>query len=360
MRKTGDKVKKTLVWLFLLLKRQLKKISLYVILFIMVSACVSVKHIADNYTVSISVGICNKDTDDVAKRVTKGMYEHIGLVKYVEYESEEELEKALWKKEIHAGYVINEEFSEKIVNAQTKDIIRVLETPDNMVTSISNELFFSYVMKEISYEWLVNDTKDTGLFDEVSLDDMRKELRKYFEINLSNGSTFAVNYDRMDDEFERGSFKIDITDYISPIIVGIIGLMVFIGGMCGTLNHYDDSESNAFILLNGFMRFMVMVIEIFIPVCIVTIFGITTLWMTQIVDNMAAVMAKFVIYDFIVVLYCLMLRCLIRKKVVFAGFIPVLVMMSLIFCPIFINMEAIAGELAEIGKILPLYWFYQL
>lgn len=353
-------MKKTITWLRILFKRQLKKISLYVILGILTVTCISIRYVAENFSVAIDIGVVNQDDGIVSAMIEKGLYGHNGLVSFVKYDSRSELVKAVQSGEVYGGYIIRAEFSKKLLEGDSEDIIEALSTPNSIISGISNEMFFSFVMKELSYEELVKDTVDTGLFKTLSEEEIREQLREYYELNLANGSTFSLSYENTPTDYEGKFTSIDILDYISPMITGLTGLMIFIGGLCGSLNYYDDRKNGSLTLLKPIFKQLVAAMEIAIPVLIITVAGIFILMGTGMETNIGAAVVKYVIYDLIVIGYCWLLKAIIRRKEVFVSFIPVLSLMSVFFCPIFTNIAAISPFLASIGKGVPLYWLYYI
>ncbi len=351
-------MKKIIMWLIMLTKRQLKKLSLYIIIVIMIVACGLIKHTADNYKVSIEIGIVNEDSGNVSKMVEKGLYSHSGIIKFVGYNDYDELLRAVQGSKVMGGYVFKDNFSNKILSNENSELIESVSTPNSMVASMSNEILFSFLMKEVSYEELVKDTVDTELFNDLSEEQIRESLRKYYDINISNGSTFSVDYNNKIDDYDRENVTIDIYDYISPIIVGVVGLMIFISGMCGTVNYYYDKKSGALSLLKQYQRQMVALIEIAIPVFIVAISGIGVLLVTGMEEYFVTAAAKYGIYGIIVIIYCYILKSIIRTKEVFISIIPVFILLSLIFCPVFVNISSIIPELSWVGKLLPLHYLY--
>lgn len=353
-------MRKFLTWLRLLFKRQLKKISLYVILAVLIIACIGIRYVAQHFSVNIDIGVVNQDDGNVSAMIEKGLYEHNGLVTFVKYENRAELVAAVQSGEVYGGYVFKPEFSRKLLEGDTEEIIEALATPNNIITGISNEMFFSFVMKELSYEELVQDTIDTGLFKKLTEEEIREELRKYYDINLANGSTFSLSYENTPEDYEGKFTSIDILDYISPVIVGLVGLMIFIGGLCGTINYYDDRKNGSLILLKPILKQLIAVIEIAIPVFIVTIAGIFILIGTGMEQSFGGTVLKYAIYDFIVIIYCYILKTIIRRKEIFISLIPVLILMSILFCPVFTNVASMSPALAGAGKAVPLYWLYYI
>lgn len=344
----------------MILKRQMKKVSLYVILFMLALACIMIKYAADNFTVTIEIGVVNRDTGHVSEMIEKNLYSHKGLIKFKEFLSYEELEKGVQSGKIQGGYVLKEDFSRKLLKGENNDIIQALSTPNSIISSIANEIFFTFVMKEISYEELVKDTEETGLFKKLTDSEIRASLRKYYDVNLSDGSTFSVDYDENVEGFEGKSVNIDTYDYISPIITGIVGLMIFVGGMCGAVNYYDDREKNSLLLLKPLERQAVSIMEISVPVVIITITGVIILTLLEMERNPLEAAGRYILYGIIVVAYCYVLKTIVRKKDIYVSLIPLFILLSVILCPVFVNLASITPKIGVIGKVLPLYWLYML
>lgn len=353
-------MRKCIIWFLMLFKRQLKKISVYAILIIMIMACFAIKYAADNFKVVIEIGVVNEDTGNVSKMIEKGLYAYKGLISFRKFASCEELERNVMSGSIIGGYVLKENFSEKLLEGETGEIIQALSTPNSLAASMANEIFFSFVMKEISYEELVKDTEDTGLFKRLTEEEIRSELRKYYDINLSDGSTFSLNYEGYQENYEGTAVNIDTYDYISPIITGIVGLMIFIGGMCGIMNWYDDMKKGSMSMLRPAYRQAAALAEAAIPVIIITAVGAVISGFLGLEESFPGVIGKYILYDFIVIIYFYILKTIIKKKAVYVSMIPVLILMSVIFCPVFINVASIAPGLGEVGRFLPLYWLYIL
>lgn len=353
-------MKKAVTWLVILFKRQLKKVSLYVILAILVFACVSIRYVALNFSVTIEIGVVNQDKGNVSAMVEKGLYSHDGLVTFVRYNSRAELIEGVQSGSVYGGYVIKPEFSKKLLEGDSENIIEAFSTPNSLISGISNEMFFSFVMKELSYEELVKDTLDTGLFKTLSEEEIRRELREYYELNLANGSTFSLSYENTLKDFEGKFTSIDVLDYISPVITGLTGLLIFIGGLCGSLSYYDDKKNGSLALLKPVFRQLVAVIETAAPVLIITLAGIVILIITGMETSVGAAAGKYIGYDLIVIAYCYLLKTIIPRKEIFVSLIPVLSLMSVFFCPIFTNIAAVSPVLAGIGKTVPLYWLYYI
>ncbi len=353
-------MKKMLIWFIMLFKRQMKKLSIYIILLIMAVVSILLKYVADNFTVSIEVGIVNEDNGDMAKAIEHEMLSKKSIISFKVFQDKEELLKAVKSSEVMGGYILNTGFSEKLLSGDTIEAIEVLATPTNIITKITNEVVFSMIMKELSYETLVSDTVDTELFEDLSMDEIRSELRQYYELNLSNGSTFAINYNKENDEMQDRVINIDTYDYISPIIVGLLGLLIFVAGLCGTISYYDDRDTGALCLLKESNKQLVSIIQIAIPVMISSIFTWGLLYGLDLESNGMDLMRKLLIYSIIAILYCFVLKGIIKNRYTYISLIPIFILLCLIFCPVFINISSLAPNSIYISKLLPLYYLYLL
>ena len=361
-------MKKAMIWLFMLLKRQLKKISLYVIILCMMASCFFIRYVAVKFSVNINIGVMNEKTEQdlpadgtsgydtmISERIMELMTEHKGLVKFVEYDSEEELEKDVRTSEVYAGYIFDQDFWKKVRDDDLKDGIRVIAAKDSIVSKITNELVFSYVMQEYTYDMLFYDTCDTGYFDGEDQEALAEDLRKYYEDNLTNGSTFSVIYSGVMDTGSR--IEMNIFDYISPMVKGITGVLIFLSGLCGTLILYRDKESGTFSRFTAAQTLAVSFAEILIPVFLTGISGMICLLLTGLYSGSPAEWGHMLCYILLVALYCLVLNQILRSRTVFLAMIPIFMMASLLFCHVFINLNNIVPGFQYISMLLPPYYF---
>ena len=350
-------MKKIMIWFVKLTKRQLKKPSFYIIILLMSVTSLGMKYIADNYSVSVKIGIVNEDDGGVAEQIEKSLYSTKGMVVFEKYDNAQELRRAVENKSLLGGYVIKKDFSKYVIEGKYDKIIETYMTPDSIVSGMANEVFFSYVMEEISYEELVRDTADTGYFPSVSNEEMRIELRKYFDENISNGNTFDVKYENAVEEKEYQNIDVDIYDYMTPVIGKLVAVLVFAAGLCGTVNYYDDRESGAFSLFKTSTRQIISLVEIAIPVVLISVAGIVILVAAHLETLNPALILKYLKYDLIVIVYCYILKSIIHKKEVYVGMVPALLLMSLVFCPVFVNIGSFAKGIEFVGRLLPLYYY---
>lgn len=354
---------KMFIWLYMLFKRQLKKLSLYVIIIAMILGTLFIRHIAMNYQVELTVGVLNEDKSYeveksdtyVAENIVQHMIGHKGLIRFLEYDDEEQMRADVQKSNIFAGYILKKDFWKKIMDNNMEESVKVITTPDSVVSKITNELVFSYVMREYTYDILLYDTYNTGYFEEEDDKKVAVDLRKAYEKNLTNGSTFSAEYKGAK---EYGStIEVNVFDYISPIIKGIIGVLIFLAALCGALILYGDKESGAFGRFTKSQTAVISLVEIFIPAFLTGVAGFACMMATNQYTGSLKEVVHMILYLVFVTLYSFLLNEIIHNKIIFLSLVPVFVMASLLFCHVFINLSTIVPEFKYISMILPPNYF---
>ena len=253
------------------------------------------------------------------------------------------------------GYVFSPDFSKKVEDNELNDSVKVISTKDSIVSKITNELVFSFVMQEYTYAMLFYDTCETGYFDEFDREQIEKDLRKFYEDNRTNGSTFSVEYNGVRES--KNQIELDVFDYISPVVKGIIGVLIFLSGLCGTLILYKDKDSGTFARFTALQAAAVSFAEIVIPVLLTGMTGMACMIFSRLYQGSLEQWAHMFGYLLLVSLYCLFLNGIIRNRVVFQAAIPVFLMASLLFCHVFINLNTIVPQFKYISFLLPPYYF---
>ena len=113
-------MKKILTWYFIFTKRQLKRISTIFILVSMLLLTIGLKVMSTEITASIDVGFYMDNEDSIMTDIKNSLESHEGLLKFINYSSKEQLELAVSSGTLQCGYIFDDDFSEKILQNNTK------------------------------------------------------------------------------------------------------------------------------------------------------------------------------------------------------------------------------------------------
>lgn len=343
-------MKKIFTWFLLLLKRQMKKPSLYLILLCMAGITAFIVYGASHFELDFTVGVMERQAES---KVLERLCDHEGLVRFVAYDDEKKMREDVQASRIYAGYVFEEDFDEKLRIGELEETVTVISTPKSIIPMLTNEMVFSYVLQEYAYEHLLQDCYETGYF-EGKEEEAEESLEEYYQKYLTNGSTFSAVY--KGGVIDRSGTK-TIYDYLSPMIDGMVAVFIFLSGLCGVILFRRDRDSGAFSRFTGVQTVAAGVVEVFIPVFVTAMMGMGCLICSGRYMGNGQEWLHMAGYILLVVVSCMVFHYIIPNRAMFAAMIPVFFLASLMFCHVFINLNTLFPQLKYISMLLPPYYF---
>lgn len=344
-------MKKSITWCRILGKRQLKRPSLIAVLLCMVILSISMRIISKDVSASISVGYVTNDST-----IKTSLDEHQGLISFQEYSSKEELTTQVTTGAIQCGYVFKENFSEKLLNGENRKLVELIETPENIVSQLSNLVILATIMDTAALDLLVEDVLNQNFFENVTENDI-ETLRGYYENYSSNGSTFAFDYDALYEDYQGSSDKINIFEYLVTPVRGIVAIFVFIISLTGGLSWFKDKNSNTYTNIPLVKRPLLKLLIISIPTVIAMLAGYISLLVAGICSNFLYELFVMVAYGMICIVFTYILSSIIHEHI-YCGLIPVYILGSIICCPIFFNLATLIPAFRYLKLLfLPTYYF---
>lgn len=321
-------MKRFFTWFFYLSKRQLMSVFFIIILLIMPICSVLLKEVANSLEASITIGIIDENNTELSYKFIDALEKNTGIVSYVKYNNREHLEKDLLDKRIQCGYVIVNNFDIKLTSGDNKQLIEIVSTPDNTIALLSNEILFAKLFEEMGYYTLLEDIKDSNIFEGITDEDY-KALKEEYDTFIDSGKTFRFNYSSTSGTY-ISSGNIDVLSYITTPIRGIVALFIFIGALSGGFTYLKDKK-------NGFKSYMCLY-DITIPVIFVSISGIISITFSGITKSLVTETLTIIAYDAIIILFTFMLLRFINNSAIYCSTIPIFTIGSLVCSPIFINL----------------------
>lgn len=344
-------MKKSITWCLILAKRQLKRPSLIAVLLCMVVLSISMRVISKDVSASISVGFVTKDSS-----VKKSLLAHEGLLKFKEYRSDEALTKAVSDGSIQCGYLIQDDFTERIKEGENKDLIELVTSPDNIVSTLSNLVITATIIENTACELLIDDILDQSFFKNLGDEDV-KQIEEYYNEYASNGSTFSFDYDALYEDYKGSDDSINIFSYLVTPVRGIVAIFVFIIALTGGLSWFKDKNSNTYANIPLNKRPSLKLLIISIPTVIAMFSGYISLLVAGICDNYLYELYIMFAYGLLCIIATYILSSIVNEHI-YCGLIPVFILGSIICCPIFFNLANLIPAFKYLQNIfLPTYYF---
>lgn len=351
-------MKRTFIWCYIFGKRQLKRASTLVILAAMLLLTISLSIMSKSMNAAIDVGFYIPDTDDdiVMTSIEQGLTAHEGILSFMAYDSEATLKSDVMSGTVQCGYIFDEDFSERVVDNNVKNMVELIEPPENGISVLSNLIVLATVMENSACEMLVEDILEQDFFTGISEEDLAA-LREEYNTYATNGSTFAFDYDTMYEDYKGSKSSIDIAPYLVTPVKGIIAIFIFISALTGGVGWFNDADSSIYANIPLKKHHLLRLLTIAIPAFLSCLMGYISILTVGIGADALYELYALSVYCLLCIAFSYALTY-ITKKNVYCSLIPVFILGSVVCCPIFFNLGNLIPSLKVLQNIfLPTYYF---
>ncbi len=361
--------------------------------------------------------------DDGAEKIRRFLallYEQEGIVRFRVYDNETNMRHAVEKGELDCGVFLREELWEGLETGAWQGTITILESASSSMTQIVKEKIASLVFSLYSEENYVNYIKSSEVFfreeetgtgadiDEsagtegTSADtDIAEFARTAYETHLLDGSTFAFQYQENQIRSDGGDLertqagddgnladadrnRSDAGGTLSGgenpdglldtsfRLRGILAVCIFLSGLCGLLTDWKDRAEKRFLRLTS--PIVTTMVNIWIPTVYTSAAAFFSLWLTgnitasgsekALTAGLASGFGKeisgLLFYQFLIVLYCSIIRIVLRRQETIAAAIPLFVLCSVICCPVWIRLAVYVPLFRVLEKFFPVTYYLLL
>lgn len=372
-----------LIWIWLLLKRLLKKpvfICLLAAMPVLAAAFGLLERETDNRP---AVGIVWEDAAVTAEVPEWDIFltDSVSIFDYRIYDSVDALIWAVKGEEITCGFVIPEDIVAYLTAQTWQGKIIVYVGEDETVARIVKEklaavLFTIYA--ERNYVNLIKGTaKETGI-PEQEITDFAMTA---YETHLADGSTFAFRYEggRQEKTDQAAAQSIEepnlseqsVTTLVSlSPLRGILAICVFLCGICGLLTDCYDRQNRRFVRM--LPNEMTTMVNIWLPMIPSSFMMLISLYIGSYISGISYRAAgidemqigkeilRLLIYQLLIILYCSIIRIALRKREQIAAVIPILTLGSLVCGPVWMRPALYLPVFRILEKFFPVTWYLLL
>lgn len=354
---------KIYTWLAVLTKNQFKKPMFMFIL--VIAAILSVFCGLEDYGSSdrdnesaYNVGIVALDGNALSLKMADALLAYNGTVRFIEYKNEEDAVKDLLSSELIAVMVMPEHFDIRMQSGDYFHCVKVIKQPSNIIQLAVNEIFYAELIKLAGKDLIQQYADETGLFT----DDISGELESYYDEYVNGDNTFHLIFTEYE-TYESGTNNNTISDSASSVLIGMVATLIYLAGLMGGIVFLRDCEKNAFVIYKKSTAFIARVLYSFIPALIISIvaaLGITFGITFANGFDLSFLVKQFAIGLFVSVLTSLtsiLLTYICRKSSIMIATLPMILLICLFACPIFINTAAYIPAARYIRMIFAPYYY---
>lgn len=298
-------------------------------------------------------------------------------------DDELEVGRSVIRSEADCGFVIIEDIEDRVMGGDWSKCVTVYETSASSITGMAKERISGVIFKLYS-EQCYEDYMRTSAEEMDGITDETSEMfvsfaQDAYERHLVDNSTFKFEYEN-DDRYSQDSPDTNVINDTSVFpIKGVFAVVIFIGGMCGMLEYDRDRKEKRFLRMAP--NILTYIVDIWIPTVFVSLAVLICLWLSDGIrygngvggiSRLSALLSVWsvrmwavqiehlLIYQCIVVVYCMILGIILRRQETIAAAIPILSLGSLVCAPVFIRLATYLPVFGVLEKLFPVTYYLML
>lgn len=289
----------------------------------------------------IAVGICWEE--EKGEELFQMLEKEEGIFRFLGYTDREEMIRNVENGTLECGYFFPGGFYQEVQKKGARNQVTLYYSPASSAYKISYEVVFADLFQLFSEDILVNYFEGSGF-----------EMTRLLSLNeqyAQDGSTFCFEYEAIE---QSGSERTENLDMFR----GCIGVMIFLMSLLGLGNAMEQKK--IFRSVPGNFRRRLMSGSIHVAVagsvllggCCLLLLNIGSGWRGTL-RNVIALFIYFVVLE----LYVRFLNLFIKESRILYSLLPVLVLGSCVFCPVFIRMGNYIEGADWIARLFPVSYF---
>ena len=335
------------LYLFLNLKRCLKRPAMLALLLLFPIFAIMYRSLGADREQDLCVCVYAEKEDSFCEQLVQKLTQREGVVTFVRCASEEELIHTVMTGDAECGYLFHSGLLETLNSGNKKELIDVVISAETTLMDVTNEIVYAELFEEYSLAILTDYLLTDGVLENPSLN----EIEALYRENMVNGSTFAFDYTGAYSSYHGIRSGLSI-----QVLRGLCSILLLLGGFLGLLNYSGNAEAQVYCAVTKTGRRLLLLAEILPPVLLTTLAAALSLFFTGALSSAHALL-RLIGYALLVVLFCLLLYAVLRKKTIILFLLPFYLLGCLVFTPVFVDISTFIPALRPICFFfLPYYY----
>ncbi len=333
-------LQKMFVWIRMLNKRLYKRPSFLILLLLIPCMTAAFTLFSQDETHLLRIAVYAKEPLPESMQIT--LQENTGLIGYTMFNTEKEAVSAVTDFGFDAAWI----FEEDIVHASKRyiekeePIVKTIQREDTVFLRLSREKLYALIYPYIS-QALYHD------FMEEKFPDAEKEiLNSLYQNELVHDNLVDIRYSNSEESFSESNHL------LSPL-KGLLAIAVFLCAYSAMIHDKKDKENGLYARIPLGKRIFPTAANIFlaavnasaVSLIAFAVSGLFTIWYLEI--------PLMLLYVGMCTAFCLLLGEVADHIRILGSMMPILIMMMLVICPIFININS----LFQLRMLFPPYYY---
>lgn len=351
-------MKKILTWILLFQKRIILKKPMFQITILLIPILLFLLFTFNKSSDSLVRVALISGNDEYSQNFVKDLLDSSNhVISYYQCYDESQMRKDVLTGKAECGYIMPDDMPRKIAQFSSKKkqgIITAIVKKESISTKIVNEIIYGRLFSERAYPVLkdfINEKQPdrlTSAEDEKMYDAFSKYLIEplMFSFEYADGS----KNDLLNNDDSSHNY------YMLPVR-GILSVLILVSSMSGVLMLSNDDRKNTWGSIRLSKRPAFNYFYIFMSILPIAICSLAAIFITGISTNVLNEIRLMVLYTLLLTGFSSLLKALIKNIYVLCSLIPVTVLLSLIICPVFIDIGSIVPQSRFVRLFLPTNYY---
>ncbi len=351
-------MKQTMIWLVLWCKRLVKKPLLLFTILLMPLTTLFLQQCSTRQDAMLRVALCLDPSapQDSASTASIEFMEHMtslsdASISFYICHDKNELVRDVKSKKASCGYLIPTNLEEKIPAyvQQGTPFLTVIRGKKDATTQIVDEIVLSKNYGAIAYhileEFLKKNTDTTP---------DSKKLMETFQSNTSNELLFQFEY--LSGEEHAILQKKSIGILMLPLR-GILAAILLLACMAGELLCFQDQAEGKYHPMSHKQQRLATLYSLLIPGIAACIAALASIKIAGISDSIFRELPAMACYLFACLGLASLLGKLLPSQSIYLASMPIMLLLSLLLTPVFIDLGDLLPAMKKMGDLLPATWY---
>lgn len=351
-------IKNGLTWYLLLTKRLLKKPSFWAVLLLVPVMVFGLGLAAQEEAHILRIAVyAEPSSDPLGSRITEELEDLDGVVEYTVCGSEGELRREVALSQADAGYILPAELTgmmEAYLAGRKNELpydghlISVIANEDTIQLQLAREQFFSVLypyLSELAAEQFTLEQKE---FAGLNEDYVREQIRGLYREERVEDSIFRFAYGTDAPEIDP-----DQNSYLMTPVRGMLSVFVFFTGLTMGMYLMRDRKAGMFQWVRYGKKPLYYWLSILAGTVLGGIAAYLGLWISGTFTEWQGELPRMALLVLASAGFSGILCQLVRNMAVYGAILPLLVLLSVVLCPVFVAFHG----LGILKALLPPYFY---
>lgn len=336
----------------ILIKRTLCK-PIYIGLLLLLPAAAFLVNIIPDKSMStnIYIGYINYDNSTDANKLNELLSESTYGFIFICYDDTDKLYADVASKKLDCGYIIPENFSDTFPKDINNSMIQVICSPATTYSTVSMEVIYNNIISvyapALVKEYYKNNDEISALYGDIQSD----FIDEYYNYLMEGDSLFTITTNSPDTYNGRA-----IASNTFPFY-GFNGLIIFIAAMMGLINYLKDNYEHIYDRIPANKRIITCIMNIFSSAIPSAALSFIALIIYNNGADILRLLLHILVYIIICTIFCILYNFIFRNYHIFSGAMPILIICTLVFTTVFIDLSIYIPIIKYIAYLFPVTYF---